>query len=115
MAAEAMVGALDAKEREGNRAYRYAVIDGQQIPLPGDARFYFQDKRGCWYWSQRKPRVKGDDWTPNKSPVQVHTAQGYSRCLITPARRATDSWRETVMQVINSDNMPLAFSRHCGV
>jgi hypothetical protein len=92
-------------------ASKYAVIEGRQVPLPGDARFYFQDKRGCWYWSTRKPRVKGDDWTPNKMPVQVSTDQGYRRCLITPARNAADAWRDTVMQVICRDNMPLAMGR----
>ncbi len=90
---------------------KYAVIDGRQVALPVDARFYFQDKRGCWYWSSRKPRVKGDDWTPNKAPVQIQSAKGHHRCLITPARAAADAWRDTVMRVISRDNMPLALSR----
>jgi hypothetical protein len=90
---------------------KYAVIEGRHVPLPYDARFYFQDKRGCWYWSSRKPRVKGDDWTPNKSPVQVHDEKGFPRCLITPARQASDAWRNTVTQVICAENMPLAVSR----
>lgn len=90
---------------------KYAVIDGRQIALPYDARFYFQDKRGCWYWSTRKPRVKGDDWTPNKMPVQIHDERGFHRCLITPARKAADAWRDTVAQVLSSENMPLAASR----
>lgn len=111
MGVEAVAHAFTTCEAKECVSHRYAVIDGKQIPLPGDARFYFQDKRGCWYWSQRKPRVKGDDWTPNKSPVQVNTSQGYPRCLITPAKRAADAWRETVMQVINSDNMPIAITR----
>ena len=92
-------------------ASKYAVIDGRQVALPVDARFYFQDKRGCWYWSSRKPRVKGDDWTPNKAPVQIQSEKGYSRCLITPALAAADAWRDTVMRVISQDNMPLALSR----
>jgi hypothetical protein len=90
---------------------KYAVIEGRQVALPFDARFYFQDKRGCWYWSTRKPRVKGDDWTPNKMPVQIHNEKGYYRCLITPALKAADAWRDTVAQVISQDNMPLAISR----
>ncbi len=89
---------------------KYAVIEGVQVPLPLDARFYFQDKRGCWFWSTRKPRVKGDDWTPNKMPVQINTEKGHHRCLIT-ARKAADAWRDTVMQVVSLDNMPLAVSR----
>ena len=97
--------------KQGSAYSKYAVIDGRQVPLPGDARFYFQDKRGCWYWSSRKPRVKGDDWTPNKVPVQIHNDKGYRRCLITPARSAADAWRDTVMQVISLDNMPLALGR----
>ncbi len=90
---------------------KYAVIDGRQVALPVDARFYFQDKRGCWYWSTRKPRVKGDDWTPNKAPVQIQSDQGYHRCLITPALAAAGAWRDTVMRVISQDNMPMALSR----
>ena len=90
---------------------KYAVIDGRQVALPVDARFYFQDKRGCWYWSSRKPRVKGDDWTPNKAPVQIQSEKGYHRCLITPARVAADAWRDTVMRVVCRDNMPLVLSR----
>lgn len=93
---------------DGNK---YAVIDGRQVALPYDARFYFQDKRGCWYWSTRKPRVKGDDWTPNKMPVQVENEKGFLRCLITPARNAHEAWRDTVAQVVSADNMPLAMTR----
>ncbi|MEP5766544.1 MAG: hypothetical protein ABJ308_18230 [Halieaceae bacterium] len=88
---------------------KYAMIAGQQIELPGDARFYFQDKRGCWFWSTRKPRVKDDDWTPNKNPVQINNERGYLRCLITPSKDSRSaSWQDTVMRVINPDHMPLA-------
>ena len=90
---------------------KYALIAGQRVALPVDAKFYFQDKRGLWFWSKRKPRVMDGDWTPNKSPVQVNDEKGFDRCLITPisdARR--DCWRSSVMQAVNLDNRPLAMS-----
>ena len=89
---------------------KYALIAGQHVELPTDAKFYFQDKRGCWFWSKRKPRVKDGDWTPNKRPVQVSNENGHHRCLITPSA----SWRDTVMRVINLENMPLAISQRFG-
>ena len=90
---------------------KYAVIAGERIALPVDAKFYFQDKRGLWFWSKRKPRVMEGDWTPNKSPVQICTKQGFKRCLVTPPTDAsTDAWRDTVTQAVNLDNRPLAMS-----
>ena len=105
------VRSATAGVKQGAAYNKYAVIEGRQVPLPRDARFYFQDKRGCWYWSSRKPRVKGDDWTPNKVPVQIDNDKGHRRCLITPTRTAADAWRDTVMQVISLENMPLALAR----
>ena len=94
---------------------KYALIAGQHIELPTDARFYFQDKRGCWFWSTRKPRVKDGDWTPNKSPVQVSTEKGFHRCLITPSTSSRpESWQDTVMRVINLENLPLAMAQRFG-
>ena len=90
---------------------KYAVIAGERIALPLDAKFYFQDKRGLWFWSKRKPRVMEDDWTPNKSPVQINTAEGYKRCLMTPpSSDSGDAWRETVTRAVNLEHRPLAMS-----
>jgi hypothetical protein len=90
---------------------KYAVIAGERVALPVDAKFYFQDKRGLWFWSKRKPRVMEGDWTPNKSPVQISTEKGFRRCLMTPAPDACDdAWRETVTRAVNLDNRPLAMS-----
>ena len=90
---------------------KYAMIAGQRVALPVDAKFYFQDKRGLWFWSTRKPRVMDGDWTPNKSPVQVNDEKGFDRCLITPISDArSDTWRSSVMQAVNLDNRPLAMS-----
>ncbi|MFB3077209.1 MAG: hypothetical protein ACE1Y4_04300, partial [Lysobacterales bacterium] len=73
--------------------------------------YYFQDKRGLWFWSKRKPRVMEGDWTPNKSPVQINTEQGFKRCLMTPATDSCDeAWRDTVTRAVNLDNRPLAMS-----
>lgn len=90
---------------------KYAVIAGRRVALPVDAKFYFQDKRGLWFWSARKPRVKDGDWTPNKNPVQVNSDKGFDRCLITPMSDARkDAWVNTVMRAVNLDNRPLAMS-----
>ena len=97
---------------QGRKLTKYALIAGQHVVLPDEAKFYFQDKRGCWFWSNRKPRVKDGDWTPNKSPVQINNEKGFHRCLITPTNEERrGSWRDTVMRVINLDNMPLALSQ----
>jgi hypothetical protein len=90
---------------------KYAMIAGQRVALPVDAKFYFQDKRGLWFWSTRKPRLMDGDWTPNKSPVQVNDEKGFDRCLITPIADARkDTWRSSVMRAVNLDNRPLAMS-----
>jgi hypothetical protein len=96
---------------EVTKLKKYALIAGQRVALPVDAKFYFQDKRGLWFWSKRKPRVMDGDWTPNKSPVQVNDEKGSDRCLITPISDACrDSWRSSVMQAVNLENRPLAMS-----
>ena len=90
---------------------KYAVIAGERVALPVDARFYFQDKRGLWFWSKRKPRVMEGDWTPNKSPVEVRTEAGFKRCLVTePAREGHNAWRDTVNRAVNLENRPLAMN-----
>ena len=90
---------------------KYAVIAGERVVLPLDAKFYFQDKRGLWFWSKRKPRLMEDDWTPNKTPVQVKTEKGFKRCLKTaPIDSYDKAWRETVTRAVNLDNRPLAMS-----
>ncbi len=92
---------------------KYAVIAGERVALPVDAKFYFQDKRGLWFWSSRKPRVMDGDWTPNKTPVQVANEKGFNRCLITPLLDASkNAWKDTVMRTVNLENRPLAMSPH---
>ena len=87
---------------------KYAVIAGQTVALPMDAKFYFQDKRGLWFWSSRKPRVMDGDWTPHKSPVQVPNEEGYSRCLVTPiGQERSKSWRDSVAKPVNLEHQPL--------
>jgi hypothetical protein len=101
---------MQSKEQT-TKPTKYAVIAGERVTLPVDAKFYFQDKRGLWFWSNRKPRVMDNDWTPNKSPVQVNNDEGYDRCLITPicdARKG--AWRDSVMRTVNLENRPLAMS-----
>jgi hypothetical protein len=98
-------------QRNVTALQRYAVIAGERIALPVDAKFYFQDKRGLWFWSKRKPRVMEGDWTPNKSPVQISTDKGYKRCLMTPtADSREEAWRDTVTRAVNLENRPLAMS-----
>jgi hypothetical protein len=87
---------------------RYAVIAGRRIALPTDAKFYFQDKRGLWFWSKRKPRIKRDDWTAKKEPVQVCTEKGYNRCLQTEPAACSKHWSKTLMQTVNLGLPPLA-------
>jgi hypothetical protein len=87
---------------------KYAVIAGQRVALPVDARFYFQDKRGLWFWSKRKPRIKQDDWTTNKEPVQICTEQGHKRCLQTsPQHGRSRHWSQSLMQTVDLKNQPL--------
>ena len=100
-----------SKQDNVSQLKKYAVIAGQRVALPVDAKFYFQDKRGLWFWSARKPRVMDGDWTPHKNPVQVNDSHGFHRCLITPLGDARkDAWRNTVMRAVNLDHKPLAMS-----
>ena len=104
-------GAKSRDMAEVTTLKKYAVIAGERVALPVDAKFYFQDKRGLWFWSKRKPRVMEDDWTPNKSPVQIDTEQGFKRCLMTRLMDSREeAWRNTVSRAVNLDNRPLAMS-----
>ncbi len=88
---------------------KYALIAGQRVALPVDARFYFQDKRGLWFWSSRKPRIRQGDWSANKEPVQIDTEEGHRRCLQTSLdNRHSSNWRATVMQAVDLDVEPLS-------
>ena len=90
---------------------KYAIIAGERVALPVDAKFYFQDKRGLWFWSSRKPRVMEEDWTANKSPVQIETKEGFRRCLMTnPDNTAKGAWKRTVAAAVNLDNRPRAMA-----
>ena len=42
----------------------FAVIEGRKVFLPAEANYVMQDRRGLWFYSQRKPRPKEGDWTP---------------------------------------------------
>jgi hypothetical protein len=61
----------------------FAVIEGQKVFLPAEAKYIMQDRRGLWYYSSRKPRPKEGDWTPNKTSIACRTEHGYVRALKT--------------------------------
>ncbi len=75
----------------------YAVIDGKKVFLPPEATYVMQDRRGLWFFSKRKPRLKEGDWTPNKTSISCKTDRGYVRAL------KTDSavpWLDTCQRTV---------------
>jgi hypothetical protein len=75
----------------------YAVIDGKKVYLPSEATYVMQDRRGLWFYSSRKPRLKEGDWTPNKTSISCRTDRGYVRALITDSNVPwLDSCQRTV-------------------
>jgi hypothetical protein len=75
----------------------YAVIEGKKVFLPPEATYVMQDRRGLWFYSSRKPRIKEGDWTPNKTSISCRTDRGYVRAL------KTDSavpWLDTCQRTV---------------
>lgn len=75
----------------------FAVIEGRKVYLPPEARYVMQDRRGLWFYSQRKPRIAEDDWTPNKTSIACVTERGVVRALKTDTRVP---WLETCQRTI---------------
>jgi hypothetical protein len=97
--------ALDSAPEQGTEVF--AVIEGQKVFLPDDAKYVMQDRRGIWYYSSRKPRPKEGDWTPNKTSIACLTEQGYVRALRTETKI---EWLETCQRTVrmvrnNEDNL----------
>ena len=75
----------------------FAVIEGKKVYLPPEAKYIMQDRRGIWYYTNRKPRPKEGDWTPNKTSIACRTEQGYVRALKTdPVQPWLDTCQRTV-------------------
>ncbi len=96
--------AFDVKSSAVNAADVYVVIDGKVIALPKTAKYICQDKRGCWYYCTRRPRIKNDDWTPNKSPIQIQTDRGHARVLRTELRIP---WEYTLQSAVKRELLPV--------
>jgi hypothetical protein len=75
----------------------YAVIDGKKVFLPPEATYVMQDRRGLWFYSKRKPRLKEGDWTPNKVSISCRTDRGYLRALKTDSNVP---WLETCQRTV---------------
>jgi len=83
----------------------FAVIEGRKVYLPADANYIMQDRRGLWYFSQRKPRPKEGDWTPNKTSIACRTEKGYVRALRTETCQPwLDTCQRTVRMVVGGDS-----------
>ena len=61
----------------------FAVIGGKKVLLPADANYVEQDRRGLWYFCNRKPRPKEGHWTPKKPRIAALNDGGYIRALKT--------------------------------
>ena len=75
----------------------YAVIDGKKVYLPPEATYVMQDRRGLWFYSSRKPRLKEGDWTPNKTSISCKTERGYVRALKT---ESNVPWLDTCQRTV---------------
>ena len=75
----------------------FAVIAGQKVYLPEDAKYVMQDRRGLWYYSSRKPRPKEGDWTPNKTSIACLVEGGYGRALKT---ETCQQWLDTCQRTV---------------
>jgi len=96
------MGVALSKNNQGDGTY--VIINRDKVVLPNDAKFVMQDKRGIWYYTSRHPRIKNNDWTPNKLPIQVKNNKGYVRPLMTDA---DSNWANTVQATIQSQAMRL--------
>jgi hypothetical protein len=79
----------------------YAVIDGKKVYLPEEATYVMQDRRGLWFYSSRKPRLKEGDWTPNKISISCRTERGYVRALKTDS---SVPWLDTCQRTVRVVN-----------
>ncbi|MCR9106770.1 MAG: hypothetical protein NXI15_15865 [Gammaproteobacteria bacterium] len=86
---------MDAAPDQGTEVF--AVIEGQKVFLPADAKYVMQDRRGIWYYSTRKPRPKEGDWTPNKTSIACRTEHGYVRALRTETKV---EWLQTCQRTV---------------
>lgn len=94
------------------KTINFAIIEGIPIELPWDAKFIVQDKRGCWFYASRRPRIKEEDWTPKKHPIQIFTAQGHQRVLQTDV---VNSWENSLQMIVTKNNLPTAHGESfCG-
>jgi len=98
---------FNARKEVQKVANVYAIIDGIPIALPKDAKYICQDKRGCWFYCARRPRIKDGDWTPNKNPIQLRNDRGHitARVLITDTK---SSWTKTLQSTIKRTQLPMA-------
>lgn len=97
---------FSAKKPVQKAADVYAIIEGIPIALPGDAKYICQDKRGCWFFCARRPRIKDGDWTPNKTPIQLMNERGQlsARVLITDTK---SNWSTTLQTTIKRAQLPM--------
>lgn len=86
---------LERDQEEGPEVF--AVIGGQKVFLPAEAKYVMQDRRGLWYYSTRKPRPKEGDWTPNKTSIACRNEQGFVRALQT---EAAVEWLQTCQRTV---------------
>ena len=86
---------LEDEAAEGPEVF--AVIGGQKVYLPAEAKYVMQDRRGLWYYSTRKPRPKEGDWTPNKTSISCRNEQGFVRALQT---ETSIEWLETCQRTV---------------
>ena len=81
----------------------FAVIEGRKVFLPSDAMYVMQDRRGIWFYCNRKPRPKEGDWTPNKTSISWRTDRGYVRALKTdPVQPWLDTCQQTVRVIASA-------------
>jgi hypothetical protein len=81
----------------GDNLEVFAVIEGKKVYLPEDAKYIMQDRRGLWYFSNRKPRPKEGDWTPNKTSISCRIDGGYVRALRT---ETVMPWLDTCQRTV---------------
>lgn len=83
----------------------FAVIGGRKVFLPADAKYVMQDRRGIWFYCNRKPRTSEGDWTVNKTSIACMTDGGYVRALKT---ETNIPWLETCQRTVR------VVTRNCG-
>ena len=83
----------------------YAVVEGIPIALPDDAKCIVQDKRGCWFYCKRKPRIKHADWTPNKVPIQLRDHSGNLLPQVLKTNSFTP-WQDSMQLTVKKAQLP---------